>query len=539
MQPTDPITDAADTAAIAPRNLAELKAFVERDTTLSASRRRDLASAIKTLATFLGQPMASLPADGRQLRPRVSQLHHAQLGVSKKRLNNVVSDFRAALRRMSTVFPRARYDGHLDPAWAELRARLPNNTKYVYHLSRAIRFFSEHGIAPADVDEAAFDRFREHLEANSLQKDPRKAHQAACRWWNKAAEAIEGWPQVRVTVPSFAAPAKTLPLETFPRSFRDDLTALRHRLTAAQPFDGKRRKHDGTKGARRPRSKPYAASTAAKWTEMLHRAASVLVTEGVREAGEITGVDVVCAPEAAEAVLEHHWYAAGEQATQYTALLAKVMKIVAEVYINADEAWLEDLAENVRALAPGEAGLTEKNAARLRQLNDPANKRMLLKAPKMLRDSAEATGVRRKQDAIDLMMAAATAVLIYAPLRISNLTNLSLSQHIRWPAREREPALLHLPAGAVKNGQQLDFELPPAVVDLLRVYVEKARGWWLGPEDDAVFPFGESEQARRYFGGLLSERVRRVTGLIPPATEIDRLRPSRGRRWNGPCRDRP
>jgi len=513
MKPQSPLTQTTDLPpTVAPRSLADLKAFVQADATLTPQRRRDLASAIQTLGAFLGEPLQALPADGRRLRQRVARLHPEQLGVSKKRLDNVIGGVRAALKRTSRAFAGVRYAGQLDPAWQDLRNRLPKRSKYVYHLSRAIRFFSDQGIVPQAVDDAAFARFHADLDANSLRKDPRKAHQAACRWWNRAVTEIEGWPQTRVTVPSYKAAPKTLPLEAFPRTFGADLANCRACLIDPNPL---RNKADPSNRGRGPKAtaSAYAASTADQWVAMLHRAASVLVRDGICAAEQVTGIDVLCRPDHAEAILLHYWDAAGETPTQYTALLAKIFKLVAERYLEVDAEHLADLAANVGPMSPGETGLTGKNARRLRQFNEPGNKRLFLEAPERLCRAAEAQEIRRKQDAIDLLMAAAAAILIFAPLRLKNVTNLSLTRHIRWPARRGGPGYLHIPKGEVKNDQDLDFQLPPETVALLRVYLEKARPWWFGPEDDALFPFGDDARSRRYFGRLLSQRIRRVTGL--------------------------
>lgn len=497
---------------VAPRSLADLKVFVQADASLTPQRRRDLASAISSLGTFLGEPLEALPADGRRLRHRVEQLHHEHLGVSKKRLDNVVGGVRAALKRASRAFPGVRYAGQLDPAWQDLRNRLAQKSKYLFHLSRAIRFFSDQGIAPAAVDDAAFARFKADLGGHSLRKDPWKGYQPACRWWNHAVTEIEGWPRTRVTVPSYKPAPKTLPLDAFPPTFGADLARCRACLLDPNPL---RDKTDRSTRGRGPKAtaSAYAASTAYQWIAMLHRAASVLVRDGVCAIEQVTGVDVLCRPDHAEAVLLHYWEAAGGAPTPYTALLAKVFRLVAERYLAADAEHLDDLAANVEPMSPKETGLTAKNARRLRQFNEPANKRLFLEAPERLWRAAEAQDVRRKQDAIDLMMAAASAILMFAPLRIGNLTTLSLARHIRWPARRGGPAYLHIPSGEVKNDQELDFALPPETVALLRAYLEEARCWWFGPEDDRLFPFGGDAQSRRYFGQLLSQRLRRVTGL--------------------------
>ena len=498
-------------ASIAPVSLADLKSFVEAHPDLSDRQRRDLASAIQSLASYLGIPAANLPADGRHLRFKIERLHHAQLGVSKKRLDNVIGGLRQALRLASQRFPGARYRGHRDPAWQALRESLPAKSKYIYHLSRFITFCSQAGIAPDQVTDATFEGYFNDLRAHSSRKDPRPPYRAACAWWNRASADIPGWPQIAVSVPSFKTPPKTRPLCAFPESFSEDLEACRDQLTSSNPFRHKtRRRRDGKRHRRS--FAPYQAATMDSYTKKLHRAASVLVDTGTCALAEVTGLAVLCESANAEAILAHYWTAAGEQATSYTKLLATVLKIVAEVYLEADDAQLDDLSANVVDMTPGEGGLTEKNRERLRQFNEPANKLLLLEAPRVLRQSAEAKGVRRKRDAVDLMVAAATAILLYAPVRLQNLTGISLSKN--WIAPNAKGiAGLHFAKEEVKNNVELVFPVPAEVVEIVHAYMEQARHWWLSPTDDQLFPFGGDKAARAHFGDLISQRLRRVTGL--------------------------
>jgi len=514
MQHKSPLTETTDVpATVAPRSLADLKLFVLSHPDLDDIQRRDMASAIESLAAYLRQPPESLPADGRKLRHRVERLHHEQLGISRKRLDNVVGGVKRALKLASARFPGARRRTALAPAWARLRDALPAKSKYVYHLSGFIAFCSRAGVAPNAVDDATFEAFFQDVQATSLRKDPRRAYRNACKWWNAAVDAIPGWPHRRVTVPSFKSPPETIPLEQFPESFRADLDALKTHLASADPFRGKSRRRGPDGKPRRARRKPYKDSTIATWMRLLHGAASMLVTSGYCCVDDVDSIASLCAPAAAEAILTGYWQKAGGKATHHTALVAKVLKIIAEIYLDAPENQLADLAENIRDLSPEETGLTEKNLARLRQLAEPANVLLLLDAPETLRARAAAQEFRRKRNAIDLMIGAAVAVLLYAPVRLGNLTNISLTRNLRWPAREGEPGYLHFPKGEVKNDQDLDFELPPPVVELLRSFLGDARHRWLGPADDRLFPFGESEQSRRYFSSLISGRLATVTGL--------------------------
>jgi len=492
----------------APQSLADLKAFIQDDANLGPQRRRDLRSAIATLASFLGEPAEAVPADARILRPRLKRLHHAQLGVSKKRLSNVTSDTLAAIKRANKAFPDRMYRGELTPAWRELHARLPRSSKYAYHLNRALRCFAGDGPDPEAVDDSAFERYRAHLEQFNLRRDPRKAHRDACRLWNRAVDNLTGWPQQRVSEPQLASHRKHYPLEALPESFQADLKALHHRLIHGNPFAGKL--DEGSTSRRPRRTTTYASTTARQWTLMLSRGASVLVLEGTHTIDEITNVGVVCEPAAAETILTHYWQAAGEQPTKHTQLLAYVLKTVAELHVGASGAQLADLAQNIPVMSPAK---TPKNYARLRQLCTPENKLLFLECPQRLCETAEASGLDRKSSAVDLLVAATMAILTYAPLRSANLVDLRRHE-IRWPSARGEPAHIVIPGNKVKNNHELFYELPAEVVVILRRYLEIARPWWLAADDTRVFPFRNDDDGKDLFNRFLKDRVWRETGLV-------------------------
>ena len=517
MKPQTPLPDRTDLpASVAPQSLADLSAFVASHTDLTPTQRRDMTSAIASLASYLGSVEAVLPADGRRLRHRIDQLHHEQLGVSKKRLDNVIGGVKRALKLSSAQFPGARRRATLCAAWGPLRDALPAKTKYSYHLGGFIAFSSDRGVTPDAVDDDTLAAFYEHLMTTSLRKEPRNAYRNACKWWNQAVTEIDGWPQRPVRVPSFKAPPKTIPLAEFPESFAADLEACKATMLSPSPFrnKAKRRRRDGKRRSTRKGS--YAQATAAKWCEMLHRAGSVLVESGFCDLSKVTGIDVLCAPEAAETMLQHYWTEADEQPTAYTELLAKTLAIVAEIHLGADEAQLDDLWDNVPNMSPESEGLTEKNKDRLKVLNADSNKRLLLNAPFELwrdpdSDKPRCKPIKLKEDAVDLMMAAAVALLLCAPVRLKNLTNIVLGRNLTRNADGS--GALSFAAGEVKNGVALDFVLPGDVMDVIDDYLAHARQWWLGAESDRLFPFGETGGARAHFGDLLARRVRRATGL--------------------------
>jgi integrase len=152
----------------------------------------------------------------------------------------------------------------------------------------------------------------------------------------------------------------------------------------------------------------------------------------------------------------------------------------------------------VRRCDPEIQGLTGKNRDALRRLEDPALVRALLTLPERLARGLERqkAGAFSHGDAARLQTALAIAILLAAPLRVGNLAGLRLDRHLlRQGQGAMQQARLVVPAEEVKNRQELEHPLPPWVVDLLELYLARARpvlqrwpGPWLFPGTRAGQP---------------------------------------------------
>ena len=60
--------------------LAELLLQVQNNNDLSFSRRREIASALRALATWTQIPLAMMPASATYLRERFDRIHHDNIG---------------------------------------------------------------------------------------------------------------------------------------------------------------------------------------------------------------------------------------------------------------------------------------------------------------------------------------------------------------------------------------------------------------------------------------------------------------------------
>src|SRR5262245_32228309 len=81
-------------------SLGDVEASIRGDASLPKSTRDAWCCSIRRLAKFLGRDPAQLPARLGALRYGISRLHHAQLGLSRKTLQNHIANLKAAVRHV-------------------------------------------------------------------------------------------------------------------------------------------------------------------------------------------------------------------------------------------------------------------------------------------------------------------------------------------------------------------------------------------------------------------------------------------------------
>ena len=143
-----------------------------------------------------------------------------------------------------------------------------------------------------------------------------------------------------------------------------------------------------------------------------------------------------------------------------------------------------------------------------------------------------------ERKAVMAQMAAAIAILLVVPLRIGNLAKIDMRKNLI--ARGKRVYLV-VPEGDTKNGEPVDFELPPEIVEIVGWYVREYRPHLLRAPTDALFP-GEGSGPKSARGtrradqsGKLSiHRPHDQSSPLPPRRREDLPRPAAG-----PVRGRP
>ena len=480
---------------VKPMTLADVIDQIDAHGELSATRRRDLQSAIRRMCKHLGRDPGSLPASLTALRGPVAKLNHAQLGLSPKTLLNMRSDFLAALSLNGQVSELRR---PLSSEWQALTAGLVSK-RLRNGLGRFVRYLSDSGLSPSDVSDLEVDRFIAHLKTDTLLSDQqiRDRHRRTTRLWNEARETVATWPDVNLAVPNHRKPRTTLSLSAFPASFQNDVSAYLSWLSDIDPLLEDRP------------GKAIKASTCKLRRTQITLAASALVESGT-EVENIVGLADLVTEEAFKAILRR--YIDGKAIRTTARALAQLLCAIAKDWVKLPADDLDQLKGLKRRLGSQPVGLTVKNRDTLRQFDDQENCRLLLELPAQLFQEA-LNGRNPARDAVKAQIAIAIEILIFCPLRMINLVSLRFGKSLIRPGGKRGPWIIALSADETKNEEAAEFELPRHLCDMIDRYFE---GWRTIGASATEFLFvnqhGE-QKAQATLSQQIEQVVKKRTGL--------------------------
>lgn len=481
--------------------LADVLEAVLASTRIADGRRRDLASALRTLARMLDKELHDVPANTDWLALKLRRLHPTQVGISKKRFANVKSAVMAALRLAGVSSKRTCWLPPMTPEWQTLWDRIPDKHDR-WKLSRFIRWCGASGIVPTSVTDEVVQSFRQALIEETLVDQPDRTVANAVRTWNQQRHAVSGWPDLALTVPRRRQPW-TFDLATFTQSFQEDVERWMQRLSGADPLDD-----DGPVRPARPATLKHRRF-------QIRMMASALVRQG-HDNGAIISLAYLVEIKNLKDGLRFMIDRAGGQPTEAIHGLAMGLKAIARHHVQVDDEHLEQLRRICARLNRQVDGLREKNRERLAQFDDEHNLALLLHLPQKLIHTASRHGSRPRIAALLLQAATAIEILLYAPIRIGNLANLDIERHLRWVRVRREQCLhISVPHDEVKNDKPLHHELGPESAAVVRRYLEDGRPLLLDRPSHALFPMLDGRPKRP---GGLSALIKKVifehTGLV-------------------------
>jgi integrase len=474
---------------------------IETSNELPPSRKTHWACSLRKIAEWLDRPLATIPARWTNVRISVGQLLHAPLGVTAKTLANHKANTAAALRwfgKEKQVSPRG---APMLAAWAVLQDRIENYSRKA-RLSGLMRYCSGMGILPPAVNDQAMADYFTYRGATTSMATNNMARRSVARSWNACAAEYTDWPQQRLTEPPLKA--ATGPVwEDFPEGLRRDVDAY---LTGL----GKIRK--GPKGRR---ARPCSPKTIKTRRAELVAVAKMALRTGIPIAN-LTSLPALLHPNVVEKIVDAYWNKDGDEPKIFTIELGSKLLGLARQFGLDEEAIerLADIRDNLEEHRHG--GMTPKNLTLIRKVLTAGIWKGVVDLPTELMREARANLAHAPvKAALTAQLAAAIAILSFAPVRLTNLVSIVLDKNLTKPGGPDTSFWLVFPHYDVKNRVNLQFELDGEVTDLINEYIHDFRPHLLrGSNSACLFP-GVSGQPKtaNMFSSQITERIEDATGL--------------------------
>lgn len=482
-------------------SLKDVLDWLEKDDSLPPTRRRDLRSALTSIARLIGRRPEEIPANINRIHILLRRVHPAAHNMSKKRFSNIKSDALKALALTGCSRERADWLRQPSPEWQSLLDRIPIKQDR-WRLSQLAQFCSALGILPNEVNDSHVNGLHKMLIEESFSKAPDQVAVYAVKTWNKLRVEIAGWPDIELSRPPRKRTPWTFKLETFPESFQEDVDNWFDRQANPDPLS-----NTGP-------FKPIRPVTIKHRRFQIQMMASALVRKG-RRREDITSladlVDLQNFKDGLRYLRSRH----NDKSTEAIHTLAVGLKGIARHHVKVNEEHLNEMFQICKRINLEVDGLREKNRMRLLQLEDDHSLARLIHLPAELVRASKRPGNRAHKSALLMQAALAIEVLLYAPMRIGNLAALDLERHIRRIRVGREKRTqIAIPGEEVKNGKPLNYELGPGATKLLDTYIEVARPVLLRKPSDCLFPAQEGgHKGTTALSTLIKSTIREYTGL--------------------------
>src|SRR5262245_14449334 len=488
-------------APAGPVTLAEVLVALDRASGLSSTRLRDLKSATKRVATLLGNEPAAITLDMGAISTRLAANNHAAAGLTAKRLANIRSDFLAVVKASGVKPRKVELDSPLSADWIVLFGRLSGRRAHI-GLSRLARYASAQSIAPKDINDDMVRDFITAVREGSLHRTPDTLHRQVALIWNEAARD----PTLglrHVTVPSFRRPPKRIDWALLPDSFKQDVKDYLSWCSSSDPF------------AADARRRALAPRTLELRRDQIHTAVSALVESGI-DASAIQSLADLASPNSVKSILRRRLESVnGQENTVFNHNLGQVLVQIAREWAKLDAQVLAELKRLVGKMPAPVPGLTDKNKRFLRQFDDPAVLHRLYSLPERLWAEARQDNKPNFRTLAKAQAALAVAILCYMPLRLQNLTTLAFDTHLFMREGARAISTLELPAGEVKNGTYLAFDIPLAVAKMLIEYRDRFAPKVIGHRPTRLFVnVNRTPKTRWSVASLVTTCLKRHAGIV-------------------------
>lgn len=468
---------------------------------MSAIQLRDLKSAIRSVCRLFGRSPTEVPANISWVGVALRRVHPVQTGISEKRLKNIRADVLRALELSGASSARSDWQSTPTPEWADLLATVQGRPES-WRMSRLAQYCTAVDVAPHKVSDVEVLGLLAVLKSETFISNPEVTVRKTVLAWNRLTQAVPEWPQNELTFPRRKEPW-TFPLDQFPSSFQDDVEIWIDRLANPNPLST-----EGPSRALRPATIDY-------WRFALRQIASAIVRSGT-PIDSITDLASLLDLARLRGGLRFLLNRYGGKPTEMIYKLATCMKSVARYHVKVDDTHQNELDALCRRLVVKQAGLRAKNQSRLEQLDDDRNLARLLHLPLHLCGSAKGPSFSILKRALLIQCALCVDILLHAPMRIGNLSALSLNRHIR-RARVKgvECLVVTISASEVKNSRDLSFELTGGTLELFDLYMKEHRPVLLGLPSEYLFPAKNGgPKPAQALSTLIKDTILAHTGLV-------------------------
>ncbi len=477
---------------------ADLLERIDDDMDLHPQRAANLKSSLRRFLIVMGW-VETMEASFPRVRRALTNALPAKSEISKGTWANTRSDLKFALDRYSAP-TRSPLRKDLVDDWARLRDIVDQDPKFLRGLSNFIHFCSSRSIPPESVNDDVMTHYHEDLVARSLKRNPDRLYRQVCKLWNEAINKFVAWPQQTVTLPSFR---KTISLhwDAFPASF---IEAIEHYKAHMSGSDVMRDDALDT---------PLEESTIKANVEAFRRLASAIARSG-KPVNEITSLQVLITEESLRAGLDEYEKHNGTIHCASIHNMIGSLVSLADKHLGAYPQTLNMLRDIRKRVFKRKRGMTEKNINRLRQFASFDNARAFITMGDQLIEEAKSLRQPKKR-ARRMQTALMHEIMLVAPLRVKNLTELHLEHNFRYAGKGiRRTICLVLSCEETKNDQEMEFQLPHHLVQQFNTYLKTHRPHLLNRSDDGwLFPGKDGHKNQVSVGDQLTRTVKRLKGI--------------------------
>jgi integrase len=264
------------------------------------------------------------------------------------------------------------------------------------------------------------------------------------------------------------------------------------------------------------RLRPCKPSTITTRRRELAAAARMVVRVGV-PIETLTSLGALLNPDVVEKVLDAYWQKNGDTPKGFTIDLACHLLSIARETRCLDERGYERLDEMRASLEEHrQKGLTDKNLVVVRKVLTDGVWSRIVKLPWELmaiaRSQSYGAPVRA---AVTAQLAAAIAILSFAPVRLGNLASIRLEYNLIKPGGPDSNYWLVFPDYDVKNRVKLEYPLNADLTNLLNEYVHDFRPNLVrGSNEPWLFPGQEGGYKNAIsFSTQIVKRIHKATGI--------------------------